>query len=121
MDIVSHCGLKDEKAQNWREPVRLQVAAVKSHTLRLLKSGLRKTRVNNLKRVRWFSRRLCSSAPLLLRKSSRDMDEGVNSLFFGFSACFAVGIWLVFNRYQSVRNRAVPFTWPAPDVSFRTC
>ena len=46
------------------------------------------------------------------------MDEGVNTLFLGFSTCFVVGIWLVFNRYQSVRNRAVPFVWPAPEVSY---
>lgn len=44
------------------------------------------------------------------------LDDGPE-LLYGFSLCFAVGIWLVFNRYQSVKSRAVPFSWPAPDVS----
>ena len=37
-------------------------------------------------------------------------------IFYLFTICIAVGIWLVFNRYQSSRNRAVPFSWPAPEV-----
>ncbi|KAH8120042.1 meiotic sister-chromatid recombination aldehyde dehydrogenase [Phellopilus nigrolimitatus] len=42
------------------------------------------------------------------------LDDGP-LLLYALSACFAAGIWLVFNRYQSVKNRAVPFNWPAPD------
>lgn len=45
------------------------------------------------------------------------LDDG-SGLFYALSACVAVGIWLVFARYTSVKNRAVPFIWPAPDVSF---
>jgi hypothetical protein len=48
------------------------------------------------------------------------MFDGTDILYL-FTACFAAGIWLVFNRYQSVRNRAIPFSWPAPEVRFSRC
>lgn len=44
------------------------------------------------------------------------IDDGPE-LVYGFIACFIAGIWLVVNRYETVRSRAVPFTWPAPEVS----
>lgn len=50
-------------------------------------------------------------------KGRMPLDDGPE-LFYALSVCFAVGIWLVFARYQSVKNRAVPFKWPAPDVNF---
>ncbi|KAL5518794.1 MSC7 [Sanghuangporus vaninii] len=43
------------------------------------------------------------------------LDDG-SELFYALSACIVVGIWLVFARYTSVKNRAVPFVWPAPDA-----
>ncbi|EJD03805.1 meiotic sister-chromatid recombination aldehyde dehydrogenase [Fomitiporia mediterranea MF3/22] len=44
------------------------------------------------------------------------LDDGTG-LFYALSICIALGIWLVFARYQTVRNRAVLFTWPAPDAA----
>lgn len=35
---------------------------------------------------------------------------------YPLSICFAVGMWLVVFRYQSVRDRAVPFRMQVPDV-----
>lgn len=43
-------------------------------------------------------------------------DEGI-----GFTTplliSFVLGIYLVYTRYHSIRNRAIPFYWPPPDVS----
>jgi hypothetical protein len=38
------------------------------------------------------------------------------NILYPLSICIATGIFLVFKRYESVRNRAVPFDWPAPAV-----
>ena len=45
-------------------------------------------------------------------------DEGVDPVYI-ILAFFALGIWLVFKRYESIRNRPVEIHWPAPDVSYR--
>ena len=42
-------------------------------------------------------------------------DDGLN-VFYLVSITFAIGIWFVFYRYQSMRNRAVPFRVRAPEV-----
>lgn len=42
-------------------------------------------------------------------------DDGVNVLLW-LSLFFAVGIWLVINRFQSFHNRAVPFRLAPPAV-----
>ena len=44
-------------------------------------------------------------------------DEGLG-IVYPISIFFALGIWLVFQRYQSMRNRAVPFRVRAPEVRF---
>lgn len=44
-----------------------------------------------------------------------DADEGFGILY-PISIFFALGIWLVFQRYHSMRNRAVPFRVRAPEV-----
>jgi hypothetical protein len=36
---------------------------------------------------------------------------------YPLSICFAVGVWLVIWRFQTVRDRAVPFKLRAPPVS----
>ncbi|KAH9947117.1 meiotic sister-chromatid recombination aldehyde dehydrogenase [Amylocystis lapponica] len=46
--------------------------------------------------------------------SDYDDDDGLD-VFYLLSAFFALGIWLVFSRYQTIHNRAVPFRHPAPD------
>ena len=43
-------------------------------------------------------------------------DAGVGSILYPLSICFAVGIWLVVQRYHSIRNRAVPFRVRIPEV-----
>ncbi|KAI0094447.1 meiotic sister-chromatid recombination aldehyde dehydrogenase [Irpex rosettiformis] len=42
-------------------------------------------------------------------------DAGLGSILYPLSICFAVGIWLVVQRYHSMRNRAVPFRYRAPE------
>ncbi|KAI0785356.1 Aldehyde/histidinol dehydrogenase [Irpex lacteus] len=42
-------------------------------------------------------------------------DAGLGSILYPLSICFAVGIWLVVQRYHSIRNRAVPFRYRAPE------
>ncbi|CCM03749.1 uncharacterized protein FIBRA_05895 [Fibroporia radiculosa] len=41
-------------------------------------------------------------------------DDGGFDVFWLLTIFFALGIWLVINRFQTVHNRAVPFRWPAP-------
>lgn len=49
--------------------------------------------------------------------SDDDPDRvGIDPLY-PLTVCFAVGIYLVFQRYQTVRYRAVPFVVPVPPVS----
>ena len=43
-------------------------------------------------------------------------DEGA-SVFYRLAMFFALGIWLVYQRYHSIRNRAVPFRVQPPLVS----
>lgn len=43
-------------------------------------------------------------------------DEGFG-LAWPLIICLGLGIWLVVDRYKSVRNRAVPFRVAPPDVS----
>ncbi|KIJ53786.1 hypothetical protein M422DRAFT_154788 [Sphaerobolus stellatus SS14] len=43
-----------------------------------------------------------------------DEQEGVDPVYF-LLAFFTLGIWLVFKRYESIRNRPVEIHWPAPD------
>ena len=48
-----------------------------------------------------------------------DLDDDANDgpgIFYPLSIFFALGIWLVFQRYQSMRNRAVPFRVRATEV-----
>lgn len=46
-----------------------------------------------------------------------DYDEDGIGIVYPLSIFFALGIWLVFQRYHSIRNRAVPFRVRTPDVS----
>lgn len=43
-----------------------------------------------------------------------DDDRGV--IMF-MATAFVLGIIVVWRRYEDMRNRAVPFHWPAPEVS----
>lgn len=43
-------------------------------------------------------------------------DSGVNAIYV-VTVFFALGIWIVFRRYENVRNRPVEFQWPAPEVN----
>ena len=43
-------------------------------------------------------------------------DDGVGILY-PLTIFFALGIWLVVQRYNSIRNRAVPFRKAPPPVS----
>lgn len=45
-----------------------------------------------------------------------DDDEGFG-IFWPLTFFIALGIWIVIQRYQSVRNRAVPFYVRPPEVS----
>lgn len=47
-------------------------------------------------------------------------EEGF-SIIWPLTICLALGIWLVVNRYASVRNRAVPFRVTPPEVRFICC
>lgn len=38
------------------------------------------------------------------------------AVLYILTACTAFGIWLVFRRYDEMRNRAVPFVWDVPEV-----
>lgn len=44
-----------------------------------------------------------------------DEDEGFG-IAFPLIICLLAGIWLVIDRYRSVRNRPVPFRVPPPIV-----
>lgn len=51
-----------------------------------------------------------------------DIDDYGNDgpgILYPLSVFFALGIWLVFQRYQSMRNRAVPFRIRPPEVRLR--
>ncbi|TFY81526.1 hypothetical protein EWM64_g2488 [Hericium alpestre] len=51
-----------------------------------------------------------------LRTRRHDYDDGnVDDLLYHLTLFFAFGIWTVFNRYQSVRNRAIPFKLAKPE------
>lgn len=45
-----------------------------------------------------------------------DYDNDGPGILYPISIFFALGIWLVFQRYHSMRNRAVPFRIRAPEV-----
>ena len=45
-----------------------------------------------------------------------DDEGGVIDPVWLLTICFALGIWLVFNRYQSLLNRAIFFRLPPPPV-----
>lgn len=45
-----------------------------------------------------------------------DYDYEGPGILYPISIFFALGIWLVFQRYQSMRNRAVPFRIRVPEV-----
>ena len=47
-----------------------------------------------------------------------DFESGGINVLYPLTLFFAFGIWLVFQRYQTIRNRAAPFNWPAPKVSY---
>lgn len=42
-------------------------------------------------------------------------EEGIDPIYIVI-AFFTLGIWLVFKRYESIRNRPVHISWPAPEV-----
>lgn len=57
--------------------------------------------------------------PLLsLNLWSDDDDEPGIDVLYLLSAFFAIGIWLVFERYQHARNSAKPFRISIPAVRF---
>ena len=45
-----------------------------------------------------------------------EYDDDGFGIIYPLSLFFALGIWLVFQRYNSMRNRAVPFRVRAPEV-----
>lgn len=45
-----------------------------------------------------------------------DYEDDGFGIIYPLSLFFALGIWLVFQRYHSMRNRAVPFRIRAPEV-----
>ena len=42
--------------------------------------------------------------------------SGVDAIYVVL-AFFALGIWIVFKRYETIQSRAIDFEWPAPEVS----
>ena len=56
----------------------------------------------------------------MVRLQSGDANGGIDILWF-ITFFFALGIWLVFKRYDNARNRAVPFEWTPPDVGRLQC
>jgi hypothetical protein len=47
-----------------------------------------------------------------------DPEASGKDVLYLMTLFFAIGCWLVFNRYQKAVNSAVPFTWNGPDVSY---
>lgn len=49
-----------------------------------------------------------------------DEDEvessGIDAIYIVL-AFFALGIWIVFKRYETIQSRAIDFEWSAPEVS----
>jgi hypothetical protein len=43
-------------------------------------------------------------------------DSGYDAIYLVL-AFSAAGMWLVFKRFENIRNRAVDFEWPVPEVS----
>ncbi|KAF8528166.1 meiotic sister-chromatid recombination aldehyde dehydrogenase [Hysterangium stoloniferum] len=49
--------------------------------------------------------------------------DSVSTPYSGYDAVYlvlafsAVGMWLVFKRYEDIRNRALDFEWPAPEAA----
>jgi hypothetical protein len=53
--------------------------------------------------------------PFITLILSRD-DDGDIDIVYPLSAFFAIGIWLVYDRYQKRHNKPVPFSIVTPKV-----
>jgi hypothetical protein len=53
--------------------------------------------------------------PLVTLNLAQDEGQGIDVLYL-ISLFFALGIWLVFNRYQNSRNSAIYFEYRVPAV-----
>ena len=53
--------------------------------------------------------------PFITLILSRDDDSGIDILY-PLSLFFAIGIWLVYDRYQKMHNSPVPFSIVTPHV-----
>jgi hypothetical protein len=53
--------------------------------------------------------------PFITLILSREDDDGLD-IVYPLSIFFAIGIWLVYDRYQKMHNSPVPFTITAPQV-----
>ena len=52
-----------------------------------------------------------------MASSNYGQDGDFMLVFYSLTAFFALGIWTVVQRYQTIKNRAVPFNLAIPDVS----
>lgn len=51
-----------------------------------------------------------------IRPRNNDDEGNVDDLLYHLTIFFAFGIWTVVRRYQTARNRAIPFKHPALEV-----
>lgn len=64
-----------------------------------------------------FLEGLADSVSSLYLYDDHEYDEEGFNIVWPLTIFFGFGIWLVVRRYQDARDRGVPFTIPAPEVS----